>query len=141
MIWFKPFTVDDLNRMSENTLMARIGIEFTAFGDRHLEARMPVDKRTVQPAGILHGGASAALAETIASVGAYLTVDPNKKYCVGLELNANHLKSLREGWVYAHGKPLHMGKTTQVWGIEISNENGNLVCISRMTMIILEKNI
>jgi len=141
MIWFKPFTVNDLNRMSENTLMARIGIEFTAIGDRHLEARMPVDKRTVQPAGILHGGASAALAETIASVGAYLTVDPSKKYCVGLELNANHLKSMREGWVYAHGKPLHMGKTTQVWDIEISNENGNLVCISRMTMIILEKNI
>lgn len=141
MIWFKPFTVNDLNRMSENTLMARIGIEFTAIGDRHLEARMPVDKRTVQPAGILHGGASAALAETIASVGAYLTVDPNKKYCVGLELNANHLKSMREGWVYAHGKPLHMGKTTQVWRIEISNENGTLVCISRMTMIILEKNI
>ncbi len=141
MIWFKPVTIDEINRMSENTLMTQLEIEFTTINDDSLEAKMPVNSRTIQPAGILHGGASVALAETIASVGAYLTVDPHKNNCVGLEINANHLKAMRSGWVYGKGSPIHLGKSTQVWEIEISDVDHNPVCRSRMTIMVLEKKV
>jgi 1,4-dihydroxy-2-naphthoyl-CoA hydrolase len=115
-----------------------LGIEFTAIGDDFLEGRMPVDKRTTQPLGLLHGGASVALAETLGSVAATLCLDESR-FCVGLEINANHLKGVREGFVTGVSRPVHIGKQTQVWEIRITNDAGDLICISRITMAVLEK--
>lgn len=138
-IWYQTFTLDDLNNVAQNTMVSHLGITFVEFGDRHLTARMPVDHRTIQPAGLLHGGASAALAETVGSVGAYLCVDPKHFDCVGLELNANHLKAVKEGYVYGRGEPLHLGRRIQVWQIEISNETDRRVAVSRLTLAVVEK--
>jgi len=132
-------TVNSLNKWSANTLAERLGIEFTTIGEDYLEARMPVDHRTHQPLGLLHGGASVALAETLGSVAATLCVDGTKQYCVGLEVNANHIRSAKEGFVTGITKPVHIGKKTQVWETKISTENGQLVCISRITMAVLDK--
>ncbi len=132
-------TIDFLNSWSHNTLAEQLGIEFTHIGDDFLEARMPVDKRTHQPLGMLHGGASVALAETMGSVAASLCVEQTKQYCVGLEINANHLKGVREGFVMGVTKPVHIGKKTQVWEIRIHNEAQELICISRITMAVLDK--
>ena len=132
-------TVESLNKWSKNTLSEQLGIEFTVIGDDYLEAKMPVDRRTHQPLGLLHGGASVALAETMGSVAATLCVDPSKQFCVGLEINANHLKSVREGFVTGTTRPIHIGKKTQVWEIRITSEQGELVCISRITMAVLDK--
>ena len=139
-IWFAPVTVETLNNFSENTMVRHIGIEFTEVGKNYLKAKMPVDSRTVQPAGLLHGGASVTLAETLGSVAAYLCVDPDKKTCVGLEINANHIRSVRSGYVYGHAQPIHMGNSTHIWEIRITNERDHLVCVSRITLAILEKN-
>jgi 1,4-dihydroxy-2-naphthoyl-CoA hydrolase len=128
-----------LNRWSPNTLAEQLGIEFTAVGEDHLEARMPVDRRTHQPLGLLHGGASVALAETLGSVAATLCVDETRQYCVGLEINANHLKGVREGFVTGVTRPIHIGKKTQVWEIRITSEQNELVCISRITLAVLDK--
>ncbi|MCX8492224.1 MAG: hotdog fold thioesterase [Cyclobacteriaceae bacterium] len=125
--------------MCEHTLVSHLGIEFTAIGEDYLEAKMPVDHRTHQPMGLLHGGASVALAETMGSVGAACCLDIAKQYCVGLEINANHIKSARSGFVFATARPIHLGKKTQVWEIKITNEQKELVCISRITMAILDK--
>jgi len=133
-------TLEALNKWSVNTLAEQLGIEFTAIGDDYLEAKMPVDNRTRQPMGLLHGGASVALAETMGSVAAMLCVDPVTQFCVGLEINANHLKGAREGVVKGITKAIHIGKKTQVWEIRISNERDELVCISRITMAVLDKN-
>jgi 1,4-dihydroxy-2-naphthoyl-CoA hydrolase len=100
---------------------------------------MPVDRRTVQPAGILHGGASVVLAETLGSVGAYLCEDPDRKHCVGLEINANHVRSLRSGYVYGVARPVHIGSSTQLWEIKITDSHDRLVCVSRLTMAVLSK--
>ena len=132
-------TVNSLNKWSANTLAERLGIEFITIGEDYLEARMPVDYRTHQPLGLLHGGASVALAETMGSVAATLCVDETKQFCVGLEVNANHIKSVRNGFVRGVTKPIHIGKKTQVWEIRISTEEGDLVCISRITMAVLDK--
>jgi 1,4-dihydroxy-2-naphthoyl-CoA hydrolase len=132
-------TVESLNKWSKNTLAEQLGIEFISIGEDFLEARMPVDKRTHQPLGMLHGGASVSLAETMGSVAATLCIDQTKFFCVGLEINANHLKSVREGFVKGVTKPIHIGKKTQVWEIRITTEQGDLVCISRITMAVLEK--
>lgn len=128
-----------LNRWSPNTLAEQLGIEFTVVGEDHLEARMPVDRRTHQPLGLLHGGASVALAETLGSVAATLCVDETRQYCVGLEINANHLKGVREGFVTGVTRPIHIGKKTQVWEIRITSEQDELVCISRITLAVLDK--
>jgi 1,4-dihydroxy-2-naphthoyl-CoA hydrolase len=125
--------------MCENTLVSHLGIEFTAIGEDFIEAKMPVDHRTHQPMGLLHGGASVALAETMGSVGAVCCLDSSKQYCVGLEINANHIKSTRSGFVFGTARPIHLGKKTQVWEIKITNEQKELVCISRITMAILDK--
>lgn len=117
----------------------QIGIEFTAVGADYLEAKMPVDSRTQQPFGMLHGGASVALAETMGSVAATCCVDTGRQFCVGLDINANHVRSVRNGFVKGITKPLHIGKKTQVWEIRILNEADELVCISRITMAVLEK--
>ena len=131
-------TLDALNEWTVNGLAGHIGIEFTTIGDDFLEAKMPVDNRTRQPLGLLHGGASVALAETLGSVAATLCVDESK-FCVGLEINANHIKAVRDGFVKGITKPIHIGKQTQVWEIRITNDSDELVCISRITMAVLEK--
>jgi 1,4-dihydroxy-2-naphthoyl-CoA hydrolase len=131
-------TLESLQEWSRNTLVEQLGIEFTAIGDDFLEARMPVDHRTVQPLGLLHGGASVALAETLGSVAATLCVDQTQ-FCVGLEINANHIKGIREGYVTGTARPVHVGKQTQVWEIRISNDSSQLICISRITLAVLDK--
>jgi len=120
-------------------LVEHLGIEFLEFGADFLKARMPVDSRTRQPAGILHGGASVALAETLGSIAAGLCVDREKKGIVGLEINANHIRPVTEGWVTGVTRPIHIGNSTQVWEIRIYNEQDKLVCISRLTVANIEK--
>ncbi|TDQ19410.1 1,4-dihydroxy-2-naphthoyl-CoA hydrolase [Algoriphagus boseongensis] len=134
----KP-SLESLNSPSRKTMIDHLGIEFTAIGDDFLEGTMPVDHRTIQPYGLLHGGANVVLAETLGSLACSLTIDTSKQICVGLEINANHLKSVREGKVRGVAKPIHLGKTTQVWEIKIFNEEEKLCCISRITMAILDK--
>ena len=139
MAVFPPeLTLEQLNRSMPNTLGEHIGIEFIAVGEDYLEARMPVDHRTHQPMGLLHGGASVALAETMGSVGAYCIIDRSKYFCVGLEINANHLKGVKDGYVIGRTTPIHLGKQTHVWEIRIRDEQDNPICISRITMAILE---
>jgi 1,4-dihydroxy-2-naphthoyl-CoA hydrolase len=138
-IFKEDLTVETLNKWSPNTMAENIGIEFTAVGEDYLEAKMPVDHRTHQPMGLLHGGASVALAETMGSVAAMCCVDTTKQYCVGLEINANHIKSVRDGFVIGTTRAIHIGKKTQVWEIRITSETGDLVCISRITMAVLDR--
>ena len=138
-IFREGVTLETLNKLSGKTMAERIGIEFTAIGPDYLEARMPVDERTHQPFGMLHGGASVALAETMGSVAASCCVDVSKQFCVGLDINANHVRSVREGFVKGITKPLHIGKKTQVWEIRIINDQEELICISRITMAVLDK--
>lgn len=135
----EALTLEQLNGMADGTMAAVLGMEFTEIGDNFLVARMPVDHRTRQPFGILHGGASAALAETVGSMAAWLCVNPEVKVCVGLELNCNHIKSKTEGWIYAKATPIHVGGSTQVWDIRITDESGQLICISRLTMAVIKK--
>lgn len=131
--------LDQVNEMSQGTLLEHLGIELIEIGDDYLVAKMPVDHRTKQPMGLLHGGASVALAESLGSYGAFLTLDHSKNQAaVGLEINTNHVKSAREGFVYGKATPIHMGKSTHIWGIEIKNEQDQLVAVSRLTMAILE---
>lgn len=125
--------------MGKGTMAEYIGIELTEVGADYLKARMPVDHRTKQPYGLLHGGASCALAETIGSIAASLVVDQEKFICVGLEINANHIRSAREGFVTGIATPLHLGSTTHVWDIKIKDEKDKLVCISRHTVAILKR--
>ena len=132
-------SLDLLNTMSAHTMVQHLGIQFIEIGSNYLVAKMPVDHRTHQPMGLLHGGASVALAETLGSVAAHCTVDLSKFYCVGLEINANHLKGARDGYVYGTARPIHIGRSTQVWEIRIENEKQELVCISRITMAVLAK--
>jgi len=139
-IWFKEYKLEDIAWMSKGTMVEAIGIEITEIAPESLKGRMPVDNRTVQPMKILHGGASVALAETLGSVAAGLVVDATKYICVGLDINANHLRPASSGFVYGEAKPIHLGKKTQVWSIEIKNEEGKMVCISRLTMSVLEMN-
>lgn len=138
-IWFKPFSVADLNAYQQETLVSHLGIRYTEVGEDFISASMPVDSRTKQPAGILHGGASVALAETLGSTGANLVVDRDKKLCVGLEINANHVRAMQSGEVCGTARPLHLGGTTQVWEIRISDAQGRLVCVSRITMAVLDR--
>ena len=132
-------SLHELNNFSQNTLVSHIGIEFIEIGENFLRARMPVDSRTIQPMGLLHGGASVVLAETLGSVAANLIVQDQNKACVGLEINANHIRSVKKGWVVGTVSPMHIGKSTHVWTIEINNEAQQLVCISRLTVSILDK--
>lgn len=132
-------TLEIINQMSKNTLVEHLAIEIIEMGKDYLIGKMPVDHRTHQPLGMLHGGASVVLAETLGSVAATLTVDPEKQYCVGLDINANHVKSVKSGFVYGKTSPIHVGKKTQVWEIRITNEAEELVCISRITMAVLDR--
>jgi len=137
-IFKQGLTAADLNKWGPGTMAEAIGIEFTVVGEDYLEARMPVDNRTRQPMGLLHGGASVALAETMGSVAAMSCLDETKQYCVGLDINANHIRAARSGFVKGVTKPVHIGKKTQVWEIRITNEQEELVCISRITMAVLD---
>ncbi len=138
-IWKKVFTLDDLKSLHVDTAEGHLGIEFSAIGDDWLAARMPVDARTVQPFRILHGGASVLLAESVGSCAANLCVDHERFYCVGLDINANHVRGVKSGWVTGTARPLHIGKSTHVWQIHITNEAGALVCVSRLTMSVLRR--
>ncbi|MCH7513226.1 MAG: hotdog fold thioesterase [Bacteroidetes bacterium] len=131
--------VEVLNQMSKGNMVEHLGIEFLEIGKNFIKARMPVDKRTMQPLGLLHGGASVVLAETLGSVAATFMVNPEKQYCVGLEINANHIRSAREGFVTGITTPVHIGKKTQIWEIRITDESDELVCISRLTMAVMDK--
>ena len=137
MIWFdKELSTAKLSPLGQHTMGEHLGIEWTEVGADYLQARMPVDDRTRQPYGLLHGGASCVLAETIGSVASAMVVDHEKFYCVGMEINANHLRSARDGYVTGTARPLHLGGTTHVWDIRITNEAGELVCVSRLTVAV-----
>lgn len=138
-IWYLEATPDSLDAISANTMVEHLGIEFVAIGEDSITARMPVDHRTVQPAGLLHGGASVALAETLGSVAATLCVNPAETTCVGLEINANHIRSVRSGFVTGVARPIHLGNSTQVWDIRIQDEQERLACVCRLTMAVLKR--
>lgn len=139
VMWFKSFTLEEINQSRSNTMVTHLGIEVIEIGKNFLKAKMPVDERTKQPHGIMHGGASCALAETVASVAANCCVDEEKFYCVGVEINTSHVKSVSSGFVVGIAKALHLGKTTQLWEIEIFNEQEALVSISRLRLAVLNK--
>jgi len=138
-IWSKTFTLEDLKARHADTAEGHMGIEFTAIGDDWLAARMPVDSRSVQPFRILHGGASVLLAVSVGSCAANLCVDQQRFYCVGLDINANHVRGVKSGWVTGTARPLHIGKSTHVWQIDITSDAGALVCVSRLTMSVLRR--
>ncbi len=138
-IWYEPLSLDTLNAMGEGNMGAHLDIRFTEVGPDFLRASMPVDDRTRQPFGVLHGGASVVLAETVGSVAANACVDSDARYCVGVEVNANHLRPAREGRVTATARPLHRGRSTQVWQIHIRNEAGTLICASRLTVAVVTR--
>ena len=139
-IWFDPsIKVEHIRPLGNNTMGDHLGIVFTEIGDDYLKARMPVDHRTMQPYGLLHGGASAALAESLGSVASHLVVDNSKFNAVGIEINANHLRGVREGFVTGIVKPLHTGRTTHVWDIKIYDQHEKLICVSRLTVSIIAK--
>lgn len=137
-IWKQPASVEMLTAIHVNTTVALLGIEFLEVGDDFIRARCPVDSRTKQPAGILHGGISVVLAETLGSCGAAFASPPGHR-AVGLDINANHIRSASEGWVTGIARPIHIGRTTHVWDIRITNEAGQLVCVSRLTVAVKDK--
>ncbi len=140
MIWFnKSFTIEDLHSLGRGTMADHVGIKWIAIGDDYLMATMPVDHRTNQPYGLLHGGASAVLAETIGSVASAMVIDTSKFICVGLEINANHIRGVKRGIVTAKVSPIHLGSSTHVWDVRIEDEEKRLVCVSRLTVAILVK--
>ncbi|HMK87179.1 MAG TPA: hotdog fold thioesterase [Steroidobacteraceae bacterium] len=138
-IWRNPHTLESLNASGQDTMMRPLEIVITEIGDDYIRATMPVDERTRQPYGLLHGGASVALAETLGSIGANMCVDTHRYYCLGQEINANHVRSVRSGRVTGTARPLHLGGRSQVWSIEIVDDACALVCISRLTMAVLTR--
>ncbi len=139
-IWFKQdITLDQLDQLNKNNLAEHLGMLFTEIGENYLKATMPVDHRTQQPYGLLHGGASVALAETLGSVGSALIIDLDKFICVGIEINANHVRGVKSGIVTGIATPIHIGSSTHVWDIKIYDDQEKLVCISRLTVSILHK--
>lgn len=139
-IWKEKPTLAAMNARGKNTMVELLGIEFIEMGDDFLRAKMPVDHRTLQPYGIMHGGASCALAESVASIAAGYCIDSDNFVQVGVDINTSHIKQVRSGWVFAKAFPLHLGRTTQVWEIPIENEKGELISMSRIRMAILDKN-
>ncbi|OLO02988.1 hotdog fold thioesterase [Salinicola socius] len=138
-IWKRESSLEALTAECRNTLVSHVGIEFTELGEDCLRGRMPVDARTHQPYGLLHGGASVVLAETLGSIAANLCLADESKMAVGLDINANHVRAVREGWVEGCARPLHLGATTQLWEIRIEDERGRLVCMSRLTMAVVNR--
>ncbi len=139
MIWKVQPSAEHMKMFPNKSMGDHIGLEFVGFGEDYITARMPVDHRTMQPFGLLHGGASCVLAETVGSVASAFCIDINKQYAVGLEINANHLRGVTGGYVYGTARPIHIGRSTHVWDIRIEDENKKLVCISRLTMAVKDK--
>jgi 1,4-dihydroxy-2-naphthoyl-CoA hydrolase len=140
-IWQTDITLEKLAARGKNTMFEYLDIQFIEIGDDYLKATMPVDHRTHQPIGIMHGGASCVLAESTGSAAANCCVDPAKFYCVGLDINTNHVRSVQSGLVTATAKPYHLGRSTQVWGIEIHNAANQLISINRLTIAVLPKKV
>lgn len=138
-MWFKPVTIEEVQKLRQGTLLGHLGIEIVDITPHSLIAKMPVDHRTRQPEGILHGGASATLAETAASIAGNLTLDPEKFFAVGLDINTSHLRMVKSGFVIAEAKPIHLGKQTQVWQVPITSDAGQLISYSRLTLMVLER--
>lgn len=137
-IWYKPLKLEELKSFSNQGMAKYLGIEMVVIGEDFLKAKMPVDDRTRMPRGLLHGGASCVLAETVGSVASALCVDPHQFVIAGLEINANHLRGIKEGYVVATARPLHLGRTTHVWDIRIEEESSaKMICISRLTVAII----
>ena len=136
-IWFKDYTTGKHGSREMTGLNKLIGIKITEIGDDYLKGTMPVDDRTKQPVGLLHGGANGVLAETLASMGAYLVIAPSKNNAVGIEINANHIRSAKEGEVTGTARPIHLGKQTHVWQVEVTRDDGKLSCVSRVTMAVI----
>ena len=136
----KRHVIEKVNNSFQDTMMSVLGIEITDFGESYVSGKMPVDNRTKQPFGLLHGGASAAFAETLGSIGAAKHVDLEEYSVVGVELNSSHLKAVRAGWVFGKATPIRVGRTIQVWGIDIKNQEGDLVCKSRLTLAVIKRN-
>jgi len=140
MIWHKEYTIDTLQSFRHANMGRHVGIELTELGDDFLKGRMPVDERTTQPFGILHGGASCVLSETLGSIAAWMTIDPDTHRAVGLEINANHIRAVTEGYVIGTCTPIHTGRRTQVWQTDITEEaTGKRICLSRLTVMIIEQ--
>ncbi len=137
-IWTRALDLETINANNQNTAVANLGIEFTEIGDDYIKGRMPVDSRTVQPFGILHGGSSVLLAETLGSIAANYCLRKAGQRAVGLEINANHLRAAASGWVTGTARPIHIGGSTQVWEIRIENDEGRPSCISRITMAVID---
>ncbi len=134
------YTLEQLNERSKGNMLGHLGIEFTEISEAYLCAKMPVDERTKQPMGLLHGGASVVLAESLGSIASWMVLEqPDKQAAVGIEINANHIKSAREGFVYAKCSPLKIGRTMHVWDIKITDEKGDLICVSRLTTAIIDR--
>ena len=139
-IWFdKNISLKNMRSLGQRTMMDHLGFEWVELGDNFLKGKLPVDHRTLQPDGLFHGGASCVLAETLGSFASYLVIDSSQFQCVGIEINANHVRSSREGFVYGVCMPLHIGASTHVWDIRITNEQGKLVCVSRLTVAVMKK--
>ena len=136
----KKHVIEKVNNSFQDTMMSVLGIEITDFGDDYISGKMPVDTRTKQPFGLLHGGASAAFAETLGSIGAGKHVDLEEYSVVGVELNSSHLKAVRTGWVFGKATPIRVGRTMQVWDIDIKNQEDDLVCKSRLTLAVIKRN-
>jgi 1,4-dihydroxy-2-naphthoyl-CoA hydrolase len=138
-IWTRNPTLEKLTQNAANSAVSNLGIEFTEIGDDYIKGRMPVDHRTVQPFGILHGGASVLLAETLGSVAANQCLRKDNQQAVGLDINANHIRAVSSGWVIGTARPAHIGGSTQVWEIKIETEDGKTVCVSRLTMAVITR--
>ena len=138
-IWFTNYTLEQVRSMEKGNMMEYLEMETTELGEDFVRGRLRMTDKVRQPIGLLHGGASVALAESLGSIGANLVVDPSKFYCVGLDINANHVRGVRDGFVYGEARPLHIGKTTQVWEIKLTDETGKLTCISRLTMAVIAR--
>ena len=135
----KEKILEKMSNLNQNTMATAIGLELTDIGNDYVCGKIPIDKRTIQPFGFLHGGASVALAETLGSLAGQMQVDPEREIVLGIEINANHIKSVKEGWVYGKASPIKIGKKNQVWEIQIADAEKNMVCISRLTLAVIKK--
>ena len=138
-MWKNKITINQINEMCKNTIHDSLGIEITEIGDDFLAGKMPVDSRTVQPMRILHGGSNLVLAESLGSIASLMMINHTDEISVGLEINANHIRSIKTGFVYGIAKPINIGRQIQVWEIKLSNEEGKLTCVSRLTVSVLKK--